>query len=273
MSWSISDEEFSAFPAPRPLRARPLGSLAASMIGIVAIFVLALSLLFLGKSPVEDAQRAAPIATAPVAAPAIAAAFAPREAAQAQEAAAFDLSAPELANEKKTYSVLRHKQGGGRQDTLGFGEFDGGRPYLRLDIHQAGGEKLGISDFFLDMTRHAAQAGLAVARMSQPAALASRLGAFEAADIRLSHGASEGAVSADERVCLAVRLVNPKLSLEITGLACGGGGKPIDRRAMACILDRLEYASGGENEALAQFFQKERGQACVRAAAPRGRVR
>ncbi|MBI1869073.1 MAG: hypothetical protein HYS06_12410 [Methylocystis sp.] len=257
MSWTIASEELSAFAAPRALRARPLGSLAASMIGIAAIVVLTLALPFAGESAVKQAKSPPPPVTAAATAAAIATAFAPSVAMPAGAAgrpAAFALSAPEFAHAKNTYSVLRLEQGGDREDALVLGEFDGGGAYLRLHIHQAGGEKLMNSDFFLDMTRHAAQAGLAVMRIGQPSPLASRFGSFEAADIRLSH--ADAASSLSERDCLAVRLVDSKPSLEIAGLACGATGQPIDRPALTCILDRLEFASSGDNKAMEQFFLK-----------------
>lgn len=273
MSWTLSDQEFSVLSAPRVLRARPLGVLVASMIGVVPICLLAVVLAFGDKSSLEEAKIAQPTAAAPAAAPEKitkkvtalpAAVAAPAE--PAKPSAAFVLSAPEFDKEKKPYSSLEN-EGGGRQHILLFGDFEGAGNYLRLDIHENGGEKLGSSDFFLDMTRHAAQAGLTVGRIGRPAPLPSRFGTFESADIRL---VGEGAAPITDRSCLAVRLMNPKLSLEIAGVGCGTAAKPIDRRAMSCILDRLEY-SGGENKPLQQFFaeaETKRGQGCIGAAAP-----
>ncbi len=269
MSWTVSDEEFSVYSS-RVLRARPLGSLAASLMGVAAVAVLAGALLLGRGASVETARSSAPIDAAPAATPAPTSAeiFAPAAGAAAQRSAAFDLDVAELSKEKKAYSV-QQREGGGRQDTLSFGEFGGGKLYLRLDILQTAGEKAGNSDFFLDMARHAAQAGLAVTRIGQPSPLASRLGAFESADIRLSPTGEGGAsLAGGERGCLAVRLLNSKLSVEIAGLACGLAGKSIDRRVMSCLLDRLQYVPGGDDKALERFFSKtepERGQGCFTA--------
>ncbi|PWB83627.1 MAG: hypothetical protein C3F11_05680 [Methylocystaceae bacterium] len=274
MSWTVSDEQFSAY-SHDVLRARPLGSLAASAMGVVSIAILAGALLFVRASPVEVASSSSP----PVAAPPLPTQVSSGPAAPARggpsaaiaQVVGVDLDAPEFAKEKKSFSVQRPEPGGGRQDTLVFGEFESGKPYLRLDILQTVGEKLGNSDFYLDMARHAARADLAVTRIAPPVPLTSRFGAFESADIRVSQIDRGGALAAGgERNCLAVRLLNAKLSIEIAGLACGAAGKPFDRRATGCVLDRLQYVVGSDNRALEQFFRNaepERGQGCVAAPA------
>ncbi len=53
-------------------------------------------------------------------------------------------------------------------------------------------------------------------------------------------------------------------------MACGAPAKPLDRRALGCILDRLDYVPNGENAAFDQFFQaaeQERGTGCAGAGA------
>jgi hypothetical protein len=257
MSWSASDEDMSVYGSG-PLRARPLGNLAASSIGIASIVVLAGSLLFL--RPAEPLIDELPTATIPPQAAAKAEAPAP-----VAPKAAFDLEVPELAKEK-TVSFEPPLQSGGRQEQMTFGAFGAGRFYLRLDILQPTGAKLGNSDFFLGMARHAAQAGLSVARIAQPTPLPTRAGAFEAADIRLSQRNGDGgAAGATERTCLAVRLIDPKLSLEIAGLGCGVAGRPVDRRVMSCLLDHIAYLPGGADDGLRRAFPKADGQSCFAA--------
>jgi len=258
MSLSVSGDDLPY--ASGPLRARPLGSLAATMMGVAALLVLSGSLLFV-RAPQQQA------ATAAVEAPAVAApvrASAPTVA--PEPVAAFALEAPELDKEPKI-AFDTQLPAGGRQETHAFGAFDNGRPYLRLDILQPAGEKLGNSDFYLDVARHAAQAGIAVVRIGQPTPLVTRAGAFEAAEIKLS--LREGGVAAaalGERSCLAVRLVNASLSMEMAGLACGAGAKPMDRRAVGCLLDRVYYLPTGENKALLRSFPRIGGPSCLAAA-------
>lgn len=259
MSWSVSGDDFSAYGSG-PLRARPLGSLAATSIGLAAILVLAGSFVFLHGPATPPAEIEAAVEIPPPALPLKTAAPAP-----AERKAAFELDAPELAAEK-TISFEPPLQAGGRQESMIYGAFDSGRLFLRLDILQPTGDKLGNSDFFLDMARHAAQAGLSVARIAQPTPLMARAGAFEAADIRLSQRRADGAAGATERTCLGVRLINTKLSMEIAGLACGAAAKPLDRRMMGCLLDRLYYLPGGPDDALRKAFAKAEGASCLQAA-------
>jgi hypothetical protein len=255
MSLSVSGDDLpyvSPYVSGGPLRARPLGNLAASLMGVAALLVLAGSLAFV-RAPQEATTSVA-------AAPPALVKSAPAAVVALERVAAFRLEAPEIDREPKiTFDPALPS--GGRQETHAFGAFDTGKPYLRLDILQPAGEKLGNSDFFLDVARHAAQAGLGVVRIGQPTPLATRAGAFEAAEIKLSmrEGGVAAAAAAGERSCLAVRLVNTGLSMEIAGIACGAGAKPMDRRALGCLLDRVYYQPSGENKALARSFPKVEG--------------
>ncbi len=259
MSVSGFDRDYAVRPGAKPLYARPTGNLAAVMIGVVAVAVLGAAAIFVKPQPTIEASAdnggrndSGDIARAPSPAPI------------AKQNAAFDLTAPEFAKEKKTLSSRRLEGGDGREDSLALGEFTSGGPYLRLDIRETPADKRGNPDFFLDMTRHAGQAGLAVVKISQLSPLASRFGSFETADIRLSQKAG-GESAPTERACLALRLMGAKRSVEIAGVACGAPAKPIDRRALGCILDRLDYSPNGENAAFDQFFlaaEQERGKGC-----------
>jgi hypothetical protein len=274
MSISAFDEIYATYSVTGILRARPLGALAASMIGGAAIIILGASSFFVKPRSTELADMSAPFE-----APAPAVPKAPEPTAAQSPAippklfAAFDIAAPDFAKEEKTFSARRRDQGG-RDDIVAIGAFSGRGKFLRLTVQQLVGEKLGNSDFFLDMNRHASQAGLSVVRIGPPNPLPSRFGAFEAADIRLIPNAAEPqpATGASERSCLAVRLINSSLSLEIAGIACGAGAKPMDRGAMSCILNRLDYLAPGENKGLDEFFVKaeadDQTQSCLSAAAP-----
>ncbi|MGA8169534.1 MAG: hypothetical protein WB816_01660 [Methylocystis sp.] len=257
MSACDFDRDYVVLPGSRPLHARPAGNIAAAMIGVVAFLVLGVAMIFFKPQPTTEARREA----APVPGD-----FTPSPAGNApvKQYNAFDLNAPEFAKEKKALSSRRIEDSGGREDSLTLGDFALGGPYLRLDIRQTSADKRGNPDFFLEMTRHAAQAGLAVGKIGQRSPLASRFGSFEAADIRLSQqAAGDGAPT--ERACLALRLISGKQPVEIAGVACGDAAKPLDRRALGCILDRLDYLPNGENAAFDKFFlsaEQDRGREC-----------
>jgi hypothetical protein len=260
MSISAFEGEFAAYSNPSVLHARPTGNLAASMMGVVAILILGLtSALVKPKDADEMGAGALPRGAAPAAALS-ATTISPRAAlaGNGAGAAAFDLTSSEFAKENKEFSTVRLDQGG-RGDILTIGEFSGDGAFLRLSVQQAEGEKLGNSDFYLDMSRQAQLAGLAAARVEPPSALRTRFGDFEAANIRLTQIQPDALSAAAQetangRPCVAARMLDSKLSMEIVGMACGASGKPIDQRALGCIIDRLALTAGSDNEALAQFF-------------------
>ncbi len=192
-----------------------------------------------------------------------------------QDAAWIDVAAPlrfyalesaEFGREPRLYAARRNVAGGGREDTLAFGPASpGDEPSLRLAIYRIGQEAAPHPRFFVDMARLAAQAGLAVTHSAQPGGMATRFGAFETADISLTSPRGEAA-------CLGYRLEAPAPGLRIAGYACGAPGRPMDRRTLACVLDRLDLVSAGDDQPLARFFvaaEQGRGEGC---GGQRGRV-
>lgn len=267
MSATSFDREYDR-PTYGPLRARPAGVKAALGMGLGASVILAAAALLV-RHPGQGQAVADSGATPGVEAPAKFAAKATTDLESALDGkpsvAAFDIDAPEFEHEKKIVAVGETRDGGPRVDRLTVGQFAMGAPFLRVDIHPDLDQKTTNSDFFLDMKNHAQAAGLTVAKIGQRATLTTRFGAFEAADIRLAQAGGEGA-EASERACLAARMVDGKVPLEIAGIACGPVTKPIDRVAFACLLDRLSYSAGGDNKALNDFFlnaEIARGKGCA----------
>lgn len=265
MSMSAFEETYPDYSAPRALHARRNGAIAASAIGGAAVVILALTSLFAkpGVAPTpaapESPQAASQDTPSQTQAPAPAApkiTLRSTSASPAAKSGSFDLAAPEFAKLKRDFSSSPRELGG-RDDVLTLGEFGGRGPYVRIALQQAEGEKLR-SDFSLDMSRLAVQAGVGVLRVAPPSAIATRFGAFEAADIRLTQGPLEALATkaGAERSCVAFRLIDQKLSVEAAGLACGAAGAPIDKKSLGCILDRIDYAPGGGEQALDQFFAR-----------------
>ncbi len=164
----------------------------------------------------------------------------------------FTLDAPELADEAKSYQARRHRGGGGRQDVLVLGGAAGRAPRLRVTLYRLGEEAPAEAAFFVDLARRAAEMGRAVARATQPTALQTRLGAFEAADFYLT--GSDGSDAA----CLGFRNVDAAARLRITGFACGGGTDPANsaasRSELACLIDRIDLAPDADDAELAKLF-------------------
>jgi hypothetical protein len=244
----------------QPLRARPAGARAAIGMGVGATLILlaALTLSPRGAAVTEtkvvanvERPRAAVAAgkiSSKISVEAIEA-----SALMAKPFGAFDIAAPQFDGEKKTIAARDGENGSGRIDTLAIGQFAMGAPFIRVDIHQDISAKEKASDFYLDVARHAAEAGLNVTNIAEPSALITKFGPFETAEIRLSQPASEG-VAASQRSCLATRFIDGKLALEIAGLACGEAARPIDRVALGCLLDGVNYTVSADNPALKDFF-------------------
>jgi hypothetical protein len=172
----------------------------------------------------------------------------------------FALNAPEWGRESG-YAAERHREGGGRRDHLTFGAFGADRPWLDLTLYRVGSEAADPAPFFVDVTRRAAPAGLAVARMGQPKALSTRFGVFEVADFTLAP--PRGASGPSTR-CVGFRLADAKI-LQIGGFACGAPGKPIEPTHLACTLERIDLVSAGDDKQLRGFFTgapSEPGAAC-----------
>ncbi len=171
----------------------------------------------------------------------------------------YSLESVEFGREPRVYEARRHVIGGGRQDSLTFGAaVPGAEPSLRLSIYRFGKESVSDDRFFVEMARRAAQAGFAVTHSAQPGDLATRFGTFETADLTL-------ATPVGEVACLGYRLEVATPGLRISGYACGAPGRPVDRRSLACALDRLDLVSAAEDRPLARFFvaaEQARGQGC-----------
>jgi hypothetical protein len=264
MSANFFEREYEAAAPVGPLRARQVGVRAALGMGIGASAILALAAMLIRPQPVTPSTADAG-ETSSVEAPAKMANKAETQTSADAKSAAFDLDAPEFDREKKVVAFSEPTGDGVRADSLTIGRFGVGAPFMRVDVHQGLDPKATNPDFFLDMTRHAQQVGLNVAKIGQRGTLQTRFGAFETADIRLSQPAGENAPGA-ERSCIATRLLDSNIPLEIAGIACGSAAKPIDRFALGCILDKLNYSANGDNKALNDFFlnaELARGKGCA----------
>ena len=157
----------------------------------------------------------------------------------------YGLASPGFSRPTRAEALLR-RNGIGRQDALTYGQGPGAGDWLRLSVQQAGPLDPVPGSFYLDLTRAAARAGVAVTRAALPGLLATRLGAFEAAEVDLAQGAAS-------RACLGFRLLAGSPDLRITGLACGREGPP-DKAALACTLDGLHLIAPGAEAGLVRFF-------------------
>jgi hypothetical protein len=157
----------------------------------------------------------------------------------------------EFGREPTTFVARRHRDGGGRIDTLTWGNLNPGdgepTPYLRISLHRVGRESTKDGSFFVQMVRQAALFGTAITRDGVSDALSTRFGTFETADLTLDTGQTTSS-------CLGFRFAADAPALRISGFACGTPARPVDRQTLACTLDRLDLVQSGEDQELGRFF-------------------
>lgn len=172
--------------------------------------------------------------------------------------AIFNLEAPELSRETPTIEARRSQDGSRREDLLSFGAFTGSASHLSLRLRTGDGATAGPGSFTVALVHAAALRSLAVERGGTPAAIETRFGPLETADIVLGDGSGS-------RACLAFRTVGSDMPFAMSGWWCAGA-RPSDRRQLACLIDRLDLANAGaEPELRAAFARSElhREHACA----------
>lgn len=172
----------------------------------------------------------------------------------------FDLEAPLLRSAPLVYSARRRSAGDGREDMLVYGAPGGDSPMLRLRFDRRTNAASALPPLFAAVARQAAESGLSVTREGLADLLPTRFGRFEVADVTLA------GTSAAPLPCSGFRLAVDKPALTIGGLACGAPGKALDRATLACLLDRLDLASGGDDRAMIDFFaasERRRDASCA----------
>ncbi len=161
----------------------------------------------------------------------------------------FGLESPELERQPLVLEARRSADGRQREDLLSFGGFDETKPHLTLRLAVRHEREELSRPFIVALVRAAAARGLSVQRSSLPAAVETRFGPVEAADVTLS----DGPVG---RACIAFRMEAGTVPLALSGWWCGGEGKPADRRQLVCLIDRIDLLNAGEDPALRGAFAR-----------------
>jgi len=210
---------------------------ALKLAGVCAALLAAAGFLAQGPQAVPPPQApasvAAPVAWFEIASP----------------APVYALAAPQLAQAKFSYQARRHVPGGGREDSLTFGDFATPGIFLRLAVYRHGAEKPAEdAPFFVEMARRAAPLGLSIVHASYEQDQLSRFGPLEMAGLTLSAGPSK------RENCRGFRLVQTSPGVTIAGLACAGADKTLSATDMICLVNRLAFVSPGDDLALRDFF-------------------
>ncbi len=172
----------------------------------------------------------------------------------------YDLEAPAFRGLPATYTARRHALGGGREDTLVLGALSGTAPMLRFSAFRRADEAADAAPLATALARLAADAGLTRVeegpfrpdvdqnpRRGQGEGITTRFGRVEVAGLVLSGGGR--LVSCD-----GFRLALDRPAFAVTGLACAAYGRPMPRRTLACLIERLDLASARDDRDLIDFF-------------------
>jgi len=158
---------------------------------------------------------------------------------------AFSLPMPEWADSAREYRLHRHAAGGGRRDTLVFGERDGIEPYLSVEVYRPGGE---FSGFFSVEREIASRFEGMEPRAFEPAGfMDTKFGEVDLVAFSLK----------PQRPCLGFVRANDEPALQIVGWYCVSAATP-GAEVAACAIDRLTLiAAASEPELRALFARTE----------------
>ena len=172
--------------------------------------------------------------------------------------ALYDLSGTDFAKLPRTAHARRHQPDGAREDILTFGTLGSSKPYLRLSLLRTGHDGLtpvgddpdigSVETLADDLARLAGSGQQVVTALHGATAILTRLGVVTVGDLQLSE---DGLPTP----CLGFRgFPGGSDGLRIAGFACGVGGKPIERSALACTIDRIDLVSAGDDRRLRAIF-------------------
>ena len=160
----------------------------------------------------------------------------------------FTLDAAELSKTEKTYEALRSTLGDGREDRLVFGALARvDEPFMEVAILRVGTEAGDAAPFFVELSRRAASAGVAVAKAAPGEPFPSKFGEMESAETRLS-------TNGVERSCLAFRRAIAGEALRLLGWYCAPEGVSTRAPELSCLIERLEVSGNTDDETLREAF-------------------
>jgi len=166
----------------------------------------------------------------------------------ARPIAIFSLESPELGREAPSLEARRRPEGSEREDLMSFGSFPESTPHLALHLRTGAPAATGSASFTIGLVHEAARRGLAVERSSMPAAIETRFGPLDTADVVLGDGSTT-------RSCIAFRTAPGAAAFAMSGWWCAGT-KPSDRRQLTCLVDRLDLANAAADAELRSAFAR-----------------
>jgi hypothetical protein len=157
---------------------------------------------------------------------------------------AFQLSVPGFGEEDSQYAIRRHAEGGGRKDTLSFGELGKTRRFVNFEIYRGGREIDTFGSAVEGIRELAAEQGRVTGlRSAMP--IPSKFGQFSAFEFAIGPFSGYN--------CVGFLRALDAQRVRISGLSCSMN-LLVDRSAISCALDRLSLISAGSDPDIARLF-------------------
>ena len=152
----------------------------------------------------------------------------------------FSLSQPGLA---AGYSSERNGTGDMRRDTMRLGSLETGGTFAAVTVHRRPSIVPTLAETAQRLT------GERTVELSRADEMTSKFGTMSSAQAAIASGA-------DRRACIVFDRYEPSAQVAIDGIVCAPQGTQIDRRAVSCLVDRLDLLGGGNDPALRSYFSK-----------------
>lgn len=157
---------------------------------------------------------------------------------------AFQLSIPGFGEADTHYAIRRHVEGGGRRDTLSFGELGKTQRYISFGIYRAGREIDGFGPPAEDIREFASEQGRVTGiRSAMP--IPSKFGKFDTFEFAIGPFSGYN--------CIGFIRGFPTPRVQIAGLSCNMN-LVVDRSVVSCALDKLTLMSAGSAPEIARMF-------------------
>ena len=157
---------------------------------------------------------------------------------------AFQLTMPGFGDDDGRYTLRRHAAGGGRKDTLSFGELGRTQRFVSFDIYRAGQE---IGSFGRPDVRELAAEYGRVSGIRSAIPIPSKFGKFQTFEFAI------GPFNGYNCIGFVHNFNAPHV--QISGLSCNMN-LLVDRSVISCALDRLTLLSAGSDPDIARLFAR-----------------
>jgi hypothetical protein len=148
--------------------------------------------------------------------------------------------------QSESHYLIRRNSLGGRKDLISFGDPGGTGVHLKIEIYRAGAELKTFAGTASEIAVRVADLHPAGPIMAA-GAIDTKFGHLPLVDFTIQPVGGE-------RRCLGFAHTFAEPLTQIAGTYCRSGPELVDRRVLACALDRLTFTGGSTEPKLAELF-------------------